>query len=76
MNWPELLGNAAIVCFLFAFAIFIVVGWAHGGKYQMSPWDPALKNEISPFGKKCLLIACILIAISIGLGALSVLSVS
>ncbi len=71
MDWVEIFGGAAIASLLLAFAIFIVVGWAHGGKYQMSPSDPALKNEISPFGKKCLMggVALVLLAIFLGVVA-------
>jgi hypothetical protein len=68
--------KAASGCFFIAFFIFIIVGLAHGGKVQMSVFDPALKNEISPFGKKCLLIGAIFIALSIVLFVLSAILVS
>jgi hypothetical protein len=29
----------------------LIVGISHGGHGSMMPWDPALKNEISPVGK-------------------------
>jgi len=50
MNWLGILGDAAGYCFALAFVIVIIVGYANGGKYRMSPWDPALLNEISPKG--------------------------
>ena len=52
MNWLGILGDAAGYCFALAFVIVIIVGYANGGKYRMSPWDPALLNEISPKGKQ------------------------
>ncbi len=72
MNLPEFLGNAAGACGLLGFFIFIAVGWAHGGKYKMSPFDPALKNEISPLGIKFLLIGCSFILLSVVLAVISV----
>ena len=40
-----LIANIAIFLFLLGFGILIVVGWVHGGKYQMSLSDPALKKR-------------------------------
>lgn len=57
MKLLGILADAAGYCFLTAFIIMILVGYAHGGKYRMSPWDPALLNEITPTGKNgCLLL--------------------
>jgi len=73
LNWSDIFGKVAITCFFLSFIIFLIVGWAHGGKYNMSPWDPALKNKISPLGIKCLIGGGILILLAILFGIISTL---
>ena len=73
MNVPEILGNAAGPTGLLGFIIIIGVAFAHGGKYRMSPLDPALKIEISPIGKKFLLLAGCLIIFAVVLAITSIL---
>jgi hypothetical protein len=73
MIWLNLLWSAAGSCFFIGFIIIIIVGYAHGGKYRMSPVDPALLNEIMPTGKKWLWVAGSLILLSLILAGLAVI---
>ena len=61
MSWIDIFEKIAAISFFSGFAIIIIVGWAHGGKYQMSFGNPALKNPISSTGKKFLILAMLLI---------------
>jgi hypothetical protein len=65
MDWLELFEKASIICIFSAFVICLLVGWAHGGKYNMSPFDPANYNKISPLGMKLFVLAGGLILLAI-----------
>ncbi len=73
MNLSEICGWVAGASFVIAFVILIAVGYVHGAKFRMLPWDPALKNEISTTGKKFILVAGGLIVLAIILAYLSIL---
>ncbi len=63
-----------IICVPVAFLICLIVGWAHGGKNNMSLFDPALHNKISPLGKKLLILAGSLIMLAITLAGVVILA--
>lgn len=71
LNLADFLEKVAIGCFFTAFSILFLVGYAHGGRQRMSIFDPALKNRISPFGKKCIYFSVFLIMISVVFALLS-----
>jgi len=73
MIWSNLLWSAAGFCSFIGFLIIIIVGYAHGGKYRMSPFDPALLNEITPIGKKWLWVAGSLMILSLILAGLAMI---
>jgi hypothetical protein len=65
MDWTGFFEKAAVISFIIAFSILIIVGYAHGGSRNMSLCDPALKNPISSFGKKCLYFSGLLICMAV-----------
>jgi hypothetical protein len=73
INWADFFCIASISSLLISFVIFMIVGWAHGGGYNMLPWDPALKNKISPLGIKFLNVGTLLILLAVLFGLTSFL---
>jgi len=68
MDWVEIIVAISGTLMLVSFLIVIIVSYMHGGGVQMSPWDPALKNKITPTGKKVIRFAIGLFFSSIVVG--------
>ncbi|HXH73005.1 MAG TPA: hypothetical protein VNI58_09360, partial [Mariprofundaceae bacterium] len=68
--------GAMAVSIVVSMLILVIVGKFHGGKSVNVPWDPALKNEISPLGMRFIRFAILLFfgALILGVSALSLVS--
>ena len=74
MKWIETFERVPIFLTLIAFVIFLIVEWGHGARQNMSIFDPALHNKISPLGKKLLILAGSLIMLAITLAGVIILA--
>ncbi|MCM0081123.1 zinc-ribbon domain-containing protein [Geomonas sp. Red32] len=67
-DWSALAAKATAVFFVAGLGLMYATGYVPGGRYKVSPWDPALREVMSASRIKLLYLATFFVVASIGCG--------
>ncbi|WP_460593771.1 hypothetical protein [Geomonas sp. Red276] len=67
-DWSVPAAKATVSFFVAGLGLMYAVGYVPGGRYKMSPWDPALREVMSTSRIKLLYLATFFVVASIAFG--------